>query len=257
MAVLQGESFDVAPGRTANGRSHRQMMRMTREGQGNTCVYCGQLFKSGHVLQCTEWAAEVYEAQVLVCRAAATHGRVGKMFGQSSDEAPSWRSERGWEECKPSSASSSDGAESSTTHGGVGEGSGEPESEIGQEAMVSQEMEIDPQVAREERAQLVLDKAGWLEAGNWGKEEKDGSDVSKGKFVRLPAPLVEATIAAMQGELKAGSKDEAALVAEAMATAACTVPSIMALADPAERTTARAVLVDWATLEPSEHTRWK
>jgi hypothetical protein len=52
-------------------------------------------------------------------------------------------------------------------------------------------MEIDPREAREERAQLVLDKAGWLEAGDWDKEEKDGSNVSKGKFARLPAPLVE------------------------------------------------------------------
>jgi hypothetical protein len=64
---------------------------------------------------------------------------LAKCSTATSDEAPSWRSERGWEECKPSAAGiySSDGAENSTAHGGRGEGSWELESEIVQEAKAS------------------------------------------------------------------------------------------------------------------------
>ena len=57
VSALQGESVDVAPSRTAKGRSYRQAMRVTRAGQEGTCVFCGEKFGQRHVLVCPEWAA--------------------------------------------------------------------------------------------------------------------------------------------------------------------------------------------------------
>jgi hypothetical protein len=96
VSALQGESVDVAPSRTAKGRSYRQAMRVTRAGQEGTCVFCGEKFGQRHVLGCPEWAAEVETEEVVMCRAVATHGQVGTFYGHAGEGAPSWRSGRGW-----------------------------------------------------------------------------------------------------------------------------------------------------------------
>ena len=96
-------------------------------------------------------------------------------------------------------------------------------------------------------AELLLDKHGWMDADGWGKEETDDTNQSMGEFVRLHAPLVEATAAAMLGTLEVATERQATGVAAAMAKAACTVPSMMALS-PGQQDETLAVLVEWAAL---------
>jgi hypothetical protein len=140
--------------------------------------------------------------EVVMCRAAATHGQVGKFYGHTGEGAPSWKSGRGWLDEQAPGAS----------------------------------------------AKYLLDNQGWMNADGWGKEERDDTNRRMGEFVRLPAPLVEATAAAMLGALVATSEQQAKVVATAMAKAACTVPSMMAL-PPEQQEEVLAVLVEWAGLE--------
>jgi hypothetical protein len=96
-------------------------------------------------------------------------------------------------------------------------------------------------------AELLLDKHGWMDADGWGKEETDDTNLSMGEFVRLHAPLVEATAAAMLGTLEVATERQATGVAAAMDKVACTVPSMMALS-PGQQDETLAVLVEWAAL---------
>jgi hypothetical protein len=78
------------------------------------------------------------------------------------------------------------------------------------------------------RARSLVEKGGWRRGG-WGKTELHRHTFKGlGEFVRLPAGLVVATIAAMWGHWQTSTVAAERQIAEEMAKAACMVPSLFA-----------------------------
>jgi len=155
-------------------------------------------------MTCDKFKQEVVEAELDDCRAAATQGKVGEIFGLVKGKGPSWHGPRGWE----ASAVSEHDAQST-----------------------------------------LLGREGRLEAGGWGKTELHRQTFKElGEFVRLPAGLVVATVAAMWGHWQTSTVAAERQIAEEMAKAACMVPSLFAFTME-QQATALHLLVEWATLE--------
>jgi hypothetical protein len=155
-------------------------------------------------MTCDKFKQEVVEAELDDCRAAATQGKVGEIFGLVKGKGPSWHGPRGWE----ASAVSEHDAQST-----------------------------------------LLGREGRLEAGGWGKTELHRQTFEElGEFVRLPAGLVVATVAAMWGHWQTSTVAAERQIAEEMAKAACMVPSLFAFTME-QQAKALHLLVEWATLE--------